>query len=132
MQRSDRRSEREARRSRRVLIVEDQHLLRETLTELLRASDYDVVSAADGEEALAHLEGDGTAPDVIVLDLSLPRLSGWEVLSRIRQLDSGVPVLVLTGLADECGVSGETIVLRKPVRPAVLLDSLRQLIELAD
>jgi CheY-like chemotaxis protein len=64
-----------------VLLVEDHADLREAMAELLEASDYTVVTAADGDEALGRLRG-GIAPCLIVLDLDMPRKDGREFRSE--------------------------------------------------
>jgi two-component system response regulator AtoC len=78
----------------RVLLVEDERSVREAFA--LRLSDigYLVETAASGEEAWASLQQ--TMPDVIVLDLVMPQMSGLEVLARVRQLDPDIPVIMLT------------------------------------
>lgn len=76
-----------------VLLVDDEETLLRTLSMNLRARGYDVLTAADGETALETLRGD--QPDVMILDLGLPGISGVEVLRQLRQW-STVPVIVLS------------------------------------
>ncbi|MDQ2758286.1 MAG: response regulator transcription factor [Actinomycetota bacterium] len=76
-----------------VLVVDDEPLIRRTLTINLRARDYEVETAADGRSALQVVAE--RTPDVIVLDLGLPDLDGVEVLRRLRRT-SRVPVIVLS------------------------------------
>ena len=84
----------------RILVVEDNRDTSVLLRELLEGEGYQVESEATGEAALAALE---RAPDVdlIVLDLMLPGLSGWEVARRLRQdpRTSGVPIIAVSALA---------------------------------
>jgi CheY-like chemotaxis protein len=82
-----------------VLLIEDEEPLRLVLRDLLEREGYVVAEAADGVAALEAV--DRHAPDVIVLDLNLPRLDGYQVLShlRARPVTSGIPVLVLTARA---------------------------------
>ncbi len=84
-----------------VLVVEDDVDIREALTGSLEASGYAVVEASDGEEALDRLET-GLEPDVIVLDLMMPRLDGWGFLERLRADPdhADVPVLVTSASQD--------------------------------
>ena len=79
--------------SRTILVVDDEPTLRETLAEALDADGFHVVTAADGREALVKFRE--LRPDLLVLDLMLPELSGVEVCRIIRQ-ESGVPILMLT------------------------------------
>lgn len=81
----------------RVLIVDDEPGIRETLAITLRASGYDIDTAPDGEEALicaARRE-----PDIVVLDLGLPDLDGVQVITQLRAT-SQAPILVLSGRTD--------------------------------
>ena len=82
----------------RVLLVEDETSLRSTIAYNLRRDGHDVVPVADGEEALR--EWGRQAADLVLLDLMLPKVDGFEVCRRLRQ-SSGVPILMLTARADE-------------------------------
>jgi two-component system alkaline phosphatase synthesis response regulator PhoP len=77
-----------------VLIVEDEAGLRLTLTDRLRAEGYSVETASDGEAGLARATKD--AFDVVVLDVMLPRMNGFDVCCGLRQRGLDVPVLMLT------------------------------------
>jgi two-component system, OmpR family, KDP operon response regulator KdpE len=81
----------------KVLLVDDDATLRRTLGIGLRAEDHEVLIAADGRSALQALRED--KPDIIVLDLGLPDLSGVEVLRRLRAW-STIPVVVLSARAE--------------------------------
>ncbi len=78
----------------KVLVVEDDPAVRGSLERSLRFEGYDVVTAADGESALAVLAEQ--APDAVLLDLGLPRLGGVEVCRRMRAAGDTTPVLMLT------------------------------------
>ena len=84
-------------RRKRLLIVEDNAAERFSITELLGHEDIDIVTAENGAQALAILEGDGS--DCVVLDLRLPDMSGFEVLEKIRDDTrlADIPVVVFTG-----------------------------------
>ena len=81
----------------RVLVVDDEPGIRETLAITLRASGYDIETAADGEEAL--LTAAARTPDLVVLDLGLPDLDGVQVIAQLRAT-SQAPILVLSGRRD--------------------------------
>jgi two-component system KDP operon response regulator KdpE len=83
---------------RRVLVVDDEPLIRRALTASLEAAGYDVTTAADGESALAAAAL--RQPDAVVLDLRLPGIDGVEVCRRLRAW-SDVPVIVLSSLDAE-------------------------------
>jgi two-component system response regulator RegX3 len=79
--------------ARTILVVDDEPTLRETLAEALEADGYAVVQAADGRAALEQFRSH--APDLVLLDLMLPELSGLEVARQIRA-ESSVPIVMLT------------------------------------
>ncbi len=84
--------------ARTILVVEDEPTLRETLVEALESDGFRVVAAADGREALTRFRGE--RPDLVLLDLMLPELSGIEV-TRIIRAESGVPIVMLTAKDSE-------------------------------
>lgn len=116
----------------RVLLVEDEAPLRGVLRDLLEREGYAVIEAADGVQALDGI--DRSAPDLVVLDLNLPRLDGYGVLKHLRSrtTTATLPVLVLTAKGDEdsevrvfeCGAND---FLTKPFRPRALIARLRSL-----
>ena len=83
---------------RRILIVDDQQDICDCLGQFFSARGFSVRSAFSGEEALKHLHMDTQTPDVIILDILLPGLSGIEVLKRIRSTHPTVRVLMVTAL----------------------------------
>ena len=82
----------------RVLVVEDEHSLREPLVYLLEKEGYEVLDAADGNAAIELFKS--TNPDIVLLDLMMPGMSGNEVCRVIRQT-SNVPVIMLTAKDSE-------------------------------
>ncbi len=84
--------------ARLILVVDDETTLRETLVDALEAEGFRVVSAADGREALARFRAD--RPDLVLLDVMLPELSGVEVC-RIIRAESSVPIVMLTAKDSE-------------------------------
>lgn len=85
----------------KVLLVDDEDQLRKVMRDLLERDGYSVTEARDGVEALDQI--DRHAPDIIVLDLNLPGLDGYGVLSHLRSrpATAGIPVVVLTAQGDE-------------------------------
>lgn len=81
-----------------VLLVDDSASVRALITTLLGRAGYRVVSAEDGEQALELFEGG--RPDVVLLDVNLPGISGWEVLERLRER-SRVPIAMVSGMGDD-------------------------------
>src|SRR5919206_630764 len=82
----------------RVLVIDDDADIRGLLRELLERASYEVVEAANGREGLRSLYG--SSPDLVLLDVSMPELDGWQTLERIRDM-SDVPVVMLTARAAE-------------------------------
>lgn len=117
----------------RVLIVEDQRDQAEVAARLLRHYGHEVTVAFDGAEALAKLEVD--RPDVVLLDLGLPRMDGWQLARRVNEqwgpASDKRPLLVaITGYGDEearrrSAQAGIDLHLTKPVDPK----QLRSLLE---
>ncbi|MBN8710086.1 MAG: two-component system response regulator [Verrucomicrobia bacterium 61-8] len=83
----------------KILLVEDNELNRDMLSRRLTRRGYDVVIAVDGEEGIAHASG--SSPDVILMDMSLPKIDGWEATRQIKAAEatSGIPVIALTAHA---------------------------------
>src|SRR5256886_16400076 len=83
----------------KILLVEDEIEVLDAITEYLEREGYAVTRAVDGEEALRRVENE--RPDLVLLDVRLPRVSGLDVLRRLREDHPRVPVVMLTGLDDE-------------------------------
>ena len=120
---------RPGREGRSILIVEDDADLREALSEVLRDEGYAVAMAADGREALDRLRGE-SRPSLILLDLTMPVMTGWQFRDAQRQDPdlSEIPVVVLSAsdrLAEKMGPLGVADYVRKPIE----LDRLLRLIE---
>jgi CheY-like chemotaxis protein len=85
----------------RILLVEDDRFLRKAAEVRLRRAGYTVITAADGEEAIATASA--TRPDLVLLDLIMPRMQGFEVLRLLRAQPNmqSVPIVVLTNLSQD-------------------------------
>jgi len=108
----------------RILVVEDETMLREGLVDLLEGAGHEVVAVADGLEA--SVVGAAEPFDMVVLDLMLPRLDGVEVCRRLRLARPSLPVLMLTAKAGEADKidglqSGADDYVTKPFSPRELL-----------
>ncbi|MCB9594386.1 MAG: response regulator [Sandaracinaceae bacterium] len=85
----------------RILVVDDQELVRRSLGRLLTAQGHDVLYASDGIEAVETYQAAEPRPDVVLMDLDMPRLSGGEALVRLRELDPGAKVVLISGFYDD-------------------------------
>ena len=116
----------------RVLVVEDEAYVRDSLLEILRARGFDVSASASVDEALERL---ARAPvDAVLSDLKMPKKDGLELVRRMQALSPDVPILILTGhgtvaSAVECLKAGATDYILKPVEPDALELSLGRALE---
>lgn len=113
-----------------VLVVEDDDLIRECILDLLDERGYTAIGASSGQEAL-HRIREGLRPDLILLDLMMPVMNGWEF--RAEQVKEAgqdtVPVLIITGSGEERKAVKQLRAagaLRKPFAPAELMEAVRQ------
>jgi len=112
----------------RVLVVDDEPAIRQSIRMTLTKAGYDIVEAEDGEKAIEAIRS-GDNPlmvDTIICDMQMPKVSGMEAVAFFRQQFPGVPVLVLTGhpaveSASELFKKGITDYLSKPIEPAKLV-----------
>lgn len=110
-----------------VLYVEDDNEVRENITQSLSYYVKDVLSASDGEEAFDLYER--YSPDIIITDIDMPGMNGLELAARVRELDSFIPIVVMTAytteefLLDAVSLHLERYIV-KPVSLAKLKDSL--------
>ena len=81
----------------RLLVIDDEPAMRETVCELLRFLGYDVEAARDEADGLARLARERF--DLVVTDLRMPQLDGWDVLESAREIAPGMPVIMVTGTA---------------------------------
>jgi CheY-like chemotaxis protein len=100
-----------------ILVVEDEACVRRVVRAILRHGGYDVVEASDGEQALRHVREQGATFALVLLDLSMPTMSGGEVLQRLRSLTPDLPVIIFPGA---------TAVLSKSVKQHELLSAVAQ------
>lgn len=114
-----------------ILVVDDDDVIRETLCELL-STDYSCQTADTAEEALARLQT--RRFDVVLTDISMPGLSGMELLTRVVELYPGTPVIIISGLSDQDQAEsligrGAFDYLLKPFRLEVVEASVRRAVD---
>ena len=115
--------------NKRVLLCDDSRALRMLSANVLAEHGFDVVAEADnGESAVAEYKAH--KPDVVLLDLVMPRLDGKQALARILEHDAGAKVVILSSLGargdiEECLRMGATSYLQKPIDTETMLRVLR-------
>jgi DNA-binding response OmpR family regulator len=117
-----------------VLVVEDDHLVRGVMMRALTEAGFEVIPAANGAEALDQAARTGLPVDAVVTDLAMPGLRGRELAERIHQLRPGIPVLFVSGHADQemarRGLLGPgRPFLQKPFEPDALALRVRELLD---
>jgi two-component system cell cycle sensor histidine kinase/response regulator CckA len=119
-----------------ILLVDDEPMVRDLGTEILRGYGYQVVEAADGVEALEIFNHKRAEIDLVILDLLMPKLSGKETLERLRQLDSTLKILICSGYGTREPESQllagdrQTPLVHKPFKPEELVYAVRKILDI--
>jgi DNA-binding NtrC family response regulator len=116
----------------RVFIIDDEEHVRKTVGLALKQGGYEVLEAADGEEAIATIQS-GPSVQAIICDIALPKVKGNDLIALIRMKLPSVPVIVLTGHPDVQGAAslfklGVVDYLIKPAQAQTLLEAVRRAI----
>ncbi len=116
----------------RVLVVDDDDVIRQLITVNLELEGFEVMTAVDGQDCLDKVKA--AMPDVITLDIMMPRLDGWEAASRLRAdpATAGIKVVLLSARAQEADLQrgsriGVDAYLTKPFDPDELIATVRRL-----
>lgn len=113
-----------------VLVIEDDELVQNTLTTMLAEFDYSVLIAGDGVEGLEIFKSRREDIDLVILDLSMPKTSGREVLGELLALNPDLKVIIATGYgSEEVDLPGAKMLLEKPFQVGRLVRALRQLLD---
>ena len=115
----------------RVLLVEDEAVVRGVVERTLQRAGYRVVVATNGDEALELTESDGQF-DLLITDILMPGLKGWELGRRLGERWPGLPVLYMSGYTEDVLTDVDTrgaAFLQKPFLPIDLLTAIRQLLD---
>ncbi len=117
--------------SKRILVVEDQEDARRIVRDLLAASDFELIEATNGEEGLAL--ADSERPDLILMDIQLPGIDGYEVTRRIKANPAlkHIPIIAVTSYAlsgddQKAFAAGCDGYVTKPYSPRLLLGKIRE------
>jgi CheY-like chemotaxis protein len=118
----------------RILVVDDDELVRRFVADHLRDEGYEVVTAPDGPGALAVMD-DGETIDLVVCDLSMPRMNGVDVIAQMHLRNADLPAILLTGFATQAAqlaakaLTGAFVLLHKPVSEENLSAHVAMLLE---
>jgi CheY-like chemotaxis protein len=116
-----------------VLVVDDEQLVRDVTCQMLQSFGFSVLSADGGNSAIAEFERHSTAIDVVVLDMTMPDMSGDQVLIELRKRRDGVRVLLCSGYSESdvvarIGSDGRCAFLQKPYTITALIDKIQQVL----
>ncbi len=114
----------------KILIADDEQLMRQLVVDFLRPEGYELLEAADGKEALAVYEKEH--PDLVLLDVMMPGYDGWTVCREIRR-ESSVPIMMLTAKGEEIDQLfaydlGVDEYITKPFSPKILVAKIKALL----
>jgi DNA-binding response OmpR family regulator len=119
----------------KILIIDDDHTIREMFKLALTRADFEVVTAPDGQVGLEHFRDD--KPDLVVIDIAMPGIDGYQVVEEIRKIEAGerkTPLMILT--AHETDVMrnyatelGADAYVTKPITPTILIETILSLIK---
>lgn len=117
-----------------VLVVEDEEALRELATDILTASGYKVLAAADGVEGIERFEQNLADVSLVVSDLGMPRMTGKEVLVKVKKMKPSVRFIIATGFLEPDEKSdifrcGAAEIIPKPYTPRILSQKVRQVLD---
>jgi DNA-binding response OmpR family regulator len=120
-----------------ILVVEDEELLLDLLKTIFETRGYRVLIARDGLEALDVYEQRGKEIDIILMDIGLPKLNGWEVLQKMKEMNSKVRVILASGYIDSHSKSeilkaGAKYFIQKPYMLKEVLQRVREVIDRSD
>jgi len=121
-------------KKKKILVVDDEAHMVQMLTMRLTASNYEVIGASDGQEALDTAKKE--KPDLIILDLMLPKMDGYKVCGLLKADTrySGIAIIIFTARAQEEDMKmgkevGADAYITKPFEPNVLLSKIRELLK---
>jgi len=117
-----------------LLIAEDEAMLLDLLKMMFEDEGYTVLAARDGEEAIELFRANRNSVALVLSDMGLPKLGGWEVFQRLREMNPSLKVILASGfidasVRDDMLQRGAADVLQKPYVPQAILDRIRQLLD---
>ncbi len=119
-----------------VLVVDDEQPVRAVIQAMLVFRGYKVIEAGDGAEAIERFRSGGEKINLVLLDLQMPRLNGWDTMEKIHELNPATPVLLLSGGVSDPPGNGDALsrsagMIRKPFASTELLRAVRKALDAA-
>jgi len=114
--------------TKRILLVDDELAIRESLSKTLRAENYEVVVAENSQEAIEKHE----RIDLLLLDLAMPLTDGWHAFRALVEINPQLPVIVITGRSNQharAESAGADALMEKPLDVPALLQTIRELLD---
>jgi len=115
--------------TKRILLVDDERSIRESLSKILQAEDYEVVLAENGREAIEKHSAERI--DLLLLDLNIPVKNGWAILEWLAEVNPPLPVVIITGRSNQrtlAETAGADALMEKPLDVPLLLQTIRELL----
>lgn len=114
-----------------ILVIDDDERVRTLLRDILLFGGFNVIEAHDGNSGIRYLED--SCVDLVLTDLGMPGMNGWEVAKRVKRLRPNLPVILVTGWGtgleeEEINCSGVDSVISKPFQVNEILENVRLLI----
>ncbi|MBN2650856.1 MAG: response regulator [Spirochaetales bacterium] len=118
----------------KIMIVDDEEIVRELLEEVLRSAGYEVVAFSSGLDAESFLKRQGEVVDLLVLDVEMPVIDGEKTLLLLRKIDASLKTIILTGYTSSDKIErikeiGVINVLHKPIRCTDFLDIIKEVLD---
>lgn len=114
----------------RILLVDDERSIRESLSKVLAAENYEVVLAENGQEAIEKHGAERI--DLLILDISMPVQNGWAALEWLLGINPILPVVIITGRSNQRALAetaGADVLMEKPLDVPLLMRTIRELLD---
>src|SRR5437773_78800 len=116
--------------TKRILLVDDERSIRESLSKILRGENYEVVLAENGQEAIEKHGAERI--DLLILDVNMPVKNGWATLEWLAEVNPLLPVIIITGRSNQRALpetAGADVLMEKPLDVPLLLQTVRELMD---
>jgi DNA-binding NtrC family response regulator len=116
--------------TKRILLVDDERSIRESLSKILRAENYEVVLAENGQGAIEKHGAERIG--LLILDLNMPVVNGWVALDWLAAVNPLLPVIIITGRSNQRALAetaGADVLMEKPLDVPLLLQTVRELMD---